>query len=694
MIATLLAAVAWTSQTVDHEFVYTNAAARTVHLAGTFNGWNKEIDPMAKGVDGKTWRLKKTLNLGLHQYKFVVDGDNWVTDPNGQDIDDGNGHTNSLLKILPLDFGNPATVGDGQITQSVLKCDLTNGGLSYLPESKKARFLFSARTKDVSRVVLTVEGRQYTMFRVGGNEITDLYSATATVSKPKSVGYTFVVEDGSHSQTISSPPVDATRYADMSVPKWTQSAVFYQIFPERFANGDKSNDPPGTIRWGGKPEYFNFMGGDLAGIRQHLDYLSDLGVSGLYLNPVFKGPSNHGYETTDYKLIEPRLGTNSGFADLTRELRKRGIATVLDGVFNHTSVDFAAFKEIRNKGQEATTLNWYTVKSFPVEVKENPNYEAWFGFPSMPKLNVMNPETTRHLLSVLDYWNATADIAGWRLDVANEVPMPFWRQFRTHLKSIRRDAWIVGENWGNSSSWLKGDQWDSAMNYPMRECILQHIALGSNKSSQFLDSMMAAYLQYGPNVSNNMLNSLGTHDTPRFRFLAKESSSLARMGAVALFAVPGVPCIYYGDELGMTGGADPDNRRGMDWERATADNPDFLLYKKLAAARKACRALQSGEPIPLFADDAKQVSVFARVADSDVALACFNRSDKTQTVEFVVKPGGQAPTKPLVDVVSGRALPPLQNGRLRLSLPVQSAILAVPQGQAAPKTGGRKQNTW
>ncbi|MBL8068282.1 MAG: hypothetical protein JNM28_07515 [Armatimonadetes bacterium] len=695
MIALALSAILASSQSFGHEFVYTNSAASKVNLAGSFNGWNKETDPMARDADGKTWRITKQLGIGEHQYKFVIDGETWVTDPNAKSVDDGNGHTNSLLLLVPDDFSKPAKYNDSIITKSVLGHDAGKGGLVYDPATKRARFLFTTRKGDVASVRLLIEGKSVAMYRVGGDSMTDLFSASSVVKTPQAVTYSFLAVDGRESRAFKPvTPVDARQYSDVPVPKWAQRSVFYQIFPDRFANGNPGNDPAGTIPWGGKPEYFNFMGGDFAGVRQHMDYLSQLGISGIYFNPVFKGPSNHGYETTDYKLIEPRLGTNEEFSSLTRDLRKRGIATVLDGVFNHTSVDFFAFKEIRDLGAKAKTLDWYTIRSFPVEVKENPNYEAWFGFPSMPKLHVMNPDTTKYLLSVLDYWNDNADIAGWRLDVANEVPQPFWRLFRSHLKEIRSDAWVIGENWGDSSQWLKGDQWDSAMNYPMREAILQHIALGSNKPSQFLDQIMRVYLLYGPNVSNNMLNSLSTHDTPRFRFLAKESDALARMGAVALFSVPGVPCIYYGDEIGMTGGPDPDNRRGMDWGKAVPSNPTFLLYQKLAAARTACPALQYGEPIPLFADDPKQVSAFARVAGADVAIACFNRSDKIQTVEFVVKPGGQAPSKPLVDVVSGKALNVSRNGRLRISLPAQTAILAVPQGQTAPKGRPQTQNTW
>lgn len=691
MIASLLSLALIQQHLVAYEFVYTNHNAKTISVAGTFNSWNKDADPLKKAADGYTWRLKKDLPVGKHQYKFVIDGETWVPDPKGDSRDDGYGNINTFLSIMPEDFKKPAKVGDGEITESVAKFDPSQGDITYNSASKTARFLARARKSDVSYGTVSVSGKNFKMIRVGGDDVTDIFSATIPIPNPNNTTYSVHLVDALPSGSSrmfslkSERGADLTQYAEASVPAWTQSAVFYQIFPDRFTNGSKTNDPKDVESWGAKPTYSNFMGGDLAGVKQHINYLSDLGITGIYFNPVFASPSNHGYETDDYKLIEPRLGTNEEFGQLTRDLKNRGIQVVLDGVFNHTSVNFAPFKEIREKGKSATTLDWYTIKSFPVVPKENPPYEAWAGYASLPKLNVLNPATKDYVFSVLDFWNKNAEIAGWRLDVANEVPEPFWQEFRTKLKGIDQDSWIIGENWSNSSQWLKGDQWDSAMNYPMRGAILNHIALGTTTSQQFLDEMMAAYLMYGPAVSANMLNSISTHDVPRFKFFAKEDDKLNGMGAVALFAVPGVPCIYYGDELGMTGGVDPDNRRGMEWDRADGNNSTLNLYKKLIAARRGCRALQVGEPIPLLADDTKRISSFARVAGEDIAIVCFNRSEKDQSVELDVSALPQAQIKTLVDVVSGKDLVFSGGARLRLNLPAKSAVLAVARDCSEPE---------
>ncbi len=669
-----------------HEFVYMDASAKSVSVAGTFNNWNKDADPMRLSSDGKSWTLTKQLSVGKYQYKFVINGQTWVPDPKGDNKDDGYGNINSYLNLLPADFSAPAKRGDGVIAKSVLRHDVKSGDLVFDSELGTARFLARTRKGDVKTVELRLGGQVLPMHRVGGDDRVDIYALTVKVDNPKSVEYSIRLDDGAGSSFAmsSGTPVDMTQFSEPEIPAWTRSAVYYQIFPDRFSNGSKANDPASVESWNANPTYSNILGGDLAGVSQRIDYLAILGVTGIYFNPIFKGPSNHGYETTDFMQIEPRLGTNAEFSQLTKDLKARGIGVVLDGVFNHTSVDFAPFKEIREKGKDAKTLDWYTIKSFPVVPKADPPYLAWANYASMPKLNLENQATKQYIFDVVEFWDKNAEIAGWRLDVANEIPMPFWREFRKHVKGASPDRWIIGENWTDSSQWLKGDQWDSAMNYPLRGAILNHVAMGTTTSTQFLDELMASYLMYGPRVSGNMLNSLSTHDVPRFKNFAKDSDALNHMGAVALFAWPGVPCIYYGDELGMTGGVDPDNRRGMRWDLNTSENKTLTLYQKLIKARKGSVALQSGEPIPLFADDKKQVSAFARVASADVAIACFNRSNQAQTIELDLSGLKMASTKSLVDVVSGKELVFSGDGRLRLHVPAQSALLAISSTNSEP----------
>lgn len=678
-----------------HEFVFTYEGAKSVSVAGSFNNWNKDADPMTLDTDRKTWRAKRNLDIGTYQYKFVVNGDTWLVDPKAKEsFDDGNGHTNSLLRVVPEDYKTPAKVGDGVIAKSTLLHRLNAPDL--VVDGEYARLLLRVRPNDVQSVAVMLDsGKSISMTRVAGNEITDTYLAQFKIDPNQQLSYTFKLSDGNTSHTYSpldGQKINPAKYQEFQVPGWAGKSVFYQIFPDRFANGDKSNDPVNVTPWDSEPTYSNFTGGDLAGVSKNISYLKNLGISGIYFNPIFKSPSNHGYETTDYLSIEPRLGTNTQFIQLTSDLKKAGIRTVLDGVFNHTSTDFQQFADIRKNGKESKFLNWFYINSFPVVRQPNPPYEAWAGYESMPKLNILNPETTNFILGASDYWINKAGIDGWRLDVANEIPMDFWRKFRTHIKSQNQDTWILGENWSDSSAWLQGDQWDSAMNYPFRGAILEHIAYGKSNAHQFLDQLMDSYLLYGPQVSRNMFNSLGTHDTPRFLNQCNEDTALARMGAVALFAWPGVPCIYYGDELGMTGGVDPDNRRGMRWDLNTDKNEFKSLYQRLISVRKNCKALQSGEPVPLLAENRIQVSAFARTGQNDFAIAVFNRSSDVQEVELDLKQLKAPTSTPLVDVVSGKAMSFSGDTRLRLRLPAKSACLVVPQACFEPTMVQRNQS--
>lgn len=691
MINSLLALAVVQPIFTTHEFVYMNSTANRVTIAGTFNSWDKSADPLVPDADGRTWRLKKRIAAGAYQYKFVINDTDWIPDPNGENRDDGYGNINTFILIQPADFYKPAVKGDGILTESAITSLPMSGDVVFTPSTGSLRVIARTRRGDAQAVSITTGSNSLPMKRIAGTKLYDIYSATVAASNHAEFSYEVEVKDADNTIRFARS-VAMKDITEFEVPKWTRSAVFYQIFPDRFANGSKSNDPKDVVPWDADPTYSNFMGGDLAGISQKTDYLTQLGVTGLYLNPIFQGPSNHGYETTNYKLIEPRLGTNAEFGILTKKLKKAGIATVLDGVFNHTSTDFAAFREIVAKNEKASTLNWYTIKSFPVTRKPNPPYEAWAGYESMPKLNVLDSEVKRYLMSVVDYWHENAEIAGWRLDVANEVPESFWREFRTHIKGLDQNAWIIGENWTDSSQWLKGDQWDSAMNYPFRSAVIDHIANRTTTSTEFADALMASYLMYSPGVSKNMLNAISTHDVPRFKTVAGNSNSRNILGLVALFAWPGVPCLYYGDEIGMEGGKDPENRRGMRWDMANSGNFTLSLTQRLALVRRNSEALQIGEPIILKTDDQKQISVFARVAKSDVAIVAFNNSGSTQTIDLSFEDLEKKLPNELVDVVSGKALSFSGGARLRLQLPGETALLAVSPDCIEPITAQRNQN--
>ncbi len=421
------------------------------------------------------------------------------------------------------------------------------------------------------------------------------------------------------------------------------------------------------------------MGGDMAGVRQHLDYLSALGISGVYFNPVFQSPSNHRYDAEDFKKIDPELGTNAEFAALTRELQSRKIRTVMDFVFNHTATTFSAFQDVRQKGAASPYKDWYFIKSYPVRVGENPNYVAWNNYPSMPKLNLLNPETSDYMLNVVDFWKEQVPLSGLRLDVANEVDMRFWRKLRERAKSLDKQMWIVGEVWGDGSPWLRGDQWDSVMNYQFRDACLGFFADEKMSSSQFTTRLMAIHQSYPPQVSRNMMNLLSSHDTPRFLTLCNNDTKLQQLAATVQFTWIGAPSIYYGEELGMTGGGDPDNRRGMEWNKATPDNDMLHYYKRLIQIRNNSHALQSGDPVILWADDKTQTAAYARVLEAETSIVAVNRSRDFQTIEIALPTSidsKKARTVGFRGALNQRNVKADATGKLKIQMrPLSAAIL-------------------
>lgn len=651
----LLLAFMLAQSTKKVEFTYSSSVHhKSVTVAGTFNNWNKDANPLSLGSDGLTWTTGLSLSPGKHQYKFVLDGDNWVTDPKAvKNEDDGNGNINSVLLVLPPGYEKPAAKGDGTITFEAVKHVQEVPDLNW--DRGYLTLTVQARTNDVARVSLfcfkgdSASPVVLKMAEKPVDEFSVRYTARVPWDRARDLRYSFQFDDGgrgpltldkSGAWYMKEAPLKgdedkfvlgAKSFKPFQPPAWVENAVIYQIFPDRFANGDKTNDPQNVVAWDGKPEYDNFFGGDFAGVRGHLDYLKGLGANCVYFNPIFEGPSNHRYEATDFKKIDHRLGTNTEFADLTQAMDGAGIKTVLDGVFNHTAVDFFAFDDILKNQKQSKYLNWYTVKSFPVSVSEPPPYEAWFGFKSMPKLNNSDPSVRDYLLSVPDFWDKTAKIAGWRLDVANEVPADYWRLFRQRVKGHGADKWIVGEFWGDASQWLKGDQWDSVMNYQFRNSVLGFVAQGKTTPTQYWNSLMRTYDSYGPQVSRNMMNLLGSHDTSRILNECGKDPRLARLAAMLQFTWVGAPSVYYGDELGMEGDRDPDNRRGMRWDKVSADNPYLVLYKQLTAMRKGDLALRSGDPELVSADDLKKTLVFSRKVGAHWTIVAVNRGSSSVT---------------------------------------------------------------
>ena len=387
------------------------------------------------------------------------------------------------------------------------------------------------------------------------------------------------------------------------VPDWVAEMVWYQIFPERFANGNPEISPEGALAWDSfiKPKTSDFFGGDLQGIIDHLDYLQDLGITGLYLCPIFESPSNHKYNTTDYFEIDHHFGDKKIFRKLVEEAHQRGMKIMLDAVFNHIGDQSLQWQDVLKHGGKSEYKDWFHVQEFPVTKDKlgNPRKLPYhtFAFASyMPKLNTANPQVRDYLLKVATYWIEEFDIDAWRLDVANEVDHQFWRDFRKAVLAKKPDLYILGEVWHTSQPWLNGDEFHAVMNYPLSDSIKDYFLRGLKKTDQFIDEINGQSMYYKQQISEVMFNLLDSHDTERILWKANEDVQLVKSALAFLFLQKGTPCIYYGTELSLTGGQDPDCRRCMPWERVSSDNEMLNFMKQLINIRKqASSTIQHGK---------------------------------------------------------------------------------------------------
>jgi len=381
-----------------------------------------------------------------------------------------------------------------------------------------------------------------------------------------------------------------------AAPAWVKDAVFYQIFPDRFCRSPKYKAIGQFVPWGSKPTRTNMFGGNLAGITDKLNYIAGLGATALYLCPIFKSNSNHRYHTINYFEIDPVLGTLKDFDRLVKKAHALGMRVILDGVFNHCSRGFFQFNSLMELGPDSPYRDWFHVHSWPIHAYSGkPNYECWWNYPALPKFNTGNSDVREFLFSVGEFWMKRG-IDGWRLDVPNEIDDDsFWQEFRRRVKAINPDAYIVGEIWDNPSRWLQGDQFDGVMNYPFRKALMQFLFDESPISKEeFCTRLRDAFPegQFG-----TPMNLLGSHDTTRIVSQPRASLARIRLAFTLLFFLPGAPCIYYGDEIGMEGGKDPDCRRSFPWENLeeAKSHPVYGLVRTLMQFRAENRVLREGK---------------------------------------------------------------------------------------------------
>lgn len=403
-------------------------------------------------------------------------------------------------------------------------------------------------------------------------------------------------------------------------PAWAANKVVYQIFPSRFA----SHKPVQDSVWyqapiGPKAD----LGGSLKGITSRLEYVRDLGVDVIYLTPIFYSHSTHKYDTIDYYTIDPSFGTEEDLKELVRRAHQLGLRVILDGVFNHTSPEFFAFADLIENREDSPYKDWYYVEKFPIcRVPGLHNYKCFGYFWGMPKVNLRCPSAAAYFTDVALYWLRNAGVDGWRLDVADEISHDFWRGFRKAVKAEFPEALIVGEIWHHAPDFLQGDQWDSVMNYPFYRSILDFAASGTMTASAFLGNLGFQRGNTHSAAYPLLWNLAGSHDTARLLYLCGENKQRQKLAAALQLLMPGMPMIYYGDEVAMTGGKDPDCRRGMLWEEDRQDQDMLCWYRRLLKLRREQPAILNGQV----------VSQEARDGDG---LICTNRRLNGQTITLL-----------------------------------------------------------
>lgn len=448
------------------------------------------------------------------------------------------------------------------------------------------------------------------------------------------------------------------------VPEWAKKGIVYQIFPERFANGDPANDPEGAEDWGGDPTPENFFGGDLEGIRQKLSYLEELGVNVIYLTPIFQSPSNHKYNTTDYFTVDPHFGDLKIVKKLVGEAHERGIRVIFDAVFNHCGSDFLPFRDVLENGEKSRYKDWFYIDDFPVVMKPHPNYETFaVDVWTMPKLRTSHPEVREYLLKVGRYWIEEVGIDGWRLDVANEVDHDFWRAFRRTVKEANPEALIIGEIWHDAAPWLEGDQYDSVMNYLFREALYDFFAKGKIGVGAFDARLAKARMKYRDQANYCMFNLIDSHDTERFLTAAKEKEERLRLAAFFQMTYLGMPMIYYGTEVGMAGENDPDCRRCFPWEEEKQNLALMEYYKQLIRIRLSNKPLTHGDFRTILADELRNLYLYTRAFEGERMIMALHAGNKEEKAEIAVPEGWEMAK----ELISGEELPVI-DGKVQLTL--------------------------
>lgn len=450
-----------------------------------------------------------------------------------------------------------------------------------------------------------------------------------------------------------------TIYSKQEVPKWYKEGIIYQIFVDRFFNGEDEgkvlNPKKNTFiygNWYDSPMYikdingnvarWDFYGGNLEGVKKKLEYIKSLGVTAIYFNPIFDSPSCHKYDTGSYEKIDPMFGDEKIFKELCYEAEKLGIRIILDGVFSHTGSDSKYFNKFGNydslgayQSLQSPYYRWYRFNDYPNL------YETWWGFSNMPNVDELNPSYLDYIIrgenSIIEKW-LKLGASGWRLDVADELPDEFIKILKKKIKEIKSDGVLIGEVWEDASNkisynrkreYLFGKELDSVTNYPLRQIILD-LVLNNIGIRYFIKKYISLKENYPKEYFYSTMNMLGNHDTERVLTILNNNIRLLKMAIVIQMTLPGVPLIYYGDEAGLTGEKDPSNRKSYPWGK---ENQEILnFYKSMGMLRANEEALKNGEI--KFLNFNKEILVYERALDNEKIIVIINTMEKKESISL------------------------------------------------------------
>ncbi len=609
--------------------------AKAVSVIGTFNDWSVKAGKMEKAF-GNIWTTRLDIPNGVYFYDFWVDG-KVVPDPtNPKKKSNGSGGYYSIL-IVGVFEPPTGVIDDGKIHANYVIFNENSRTYVDPASTKTIYFAIDTLKNDVSEVFLCVNGNKIGMKRISIDKYTDRYETVFHPSSRK-FDYCFELKDASTvlydgRNGVSASPVCFTfdfskpTVGILNAPQWSKGAIVYEIFPDRFFNGDPSNDPINVYAWGGTPTYYNFFGGDLQGIIDKIGYLHSLGVNVVYTTPIFQAPSNHKYDTTDYMKIDPHFGTLKTFENLVKALHSVGIKWILDGVFNHTGTTFFAFQDLLQNQKKSKYVKWYFVKRFPVEV-ENGDYATFQSYPSLPKLNVDYPPVQKYLHSVIDYWTSKG-VDGWRIDSANVIASDFLVKLYRWIHDVNPSSLDVGEIWSNASNWFNEGAFNSVMNYLFKDAAYAYVVYGASAES-FVKSTNSYLRVYPPQLWNSLWNLIDSHDTPRALTAAGSINKMKLLVGLQMTFI-GAPMIYYGDEVGLTGGNDPMDRKCMIWDKRKWNWELYDWYVKMIKIHEHSKALRYGDYKPVVTEG--EVLGFERKYIDDVVYVFTNASSKTETVK-------------------------------------------------------------